>query len=57
MAALNVKPMNAALNGVLKPQMGEINMVPAPQIAKAIAALRWKWRRATSRAPMKAISA
>ena len=34
-AALNVKPMNAAaLNGVLKPQMGEINMVSAPQIAK-----------------------
>jgi len=34
-AQLNVKPMTAAaLNGVLKPQMGEINMVSAPQIAK-----------------------
>ena len=34
-AALNTKPMTAAaLNGVLKPQMGEINMVSAPQIAK-----------------------
>ena len=34
-AALNVKPMTAAaLNGVLKPQMGDVNMVSAPQIAK-----------------------
>jgi D-3-phosphoglycerate dehydrogenase len=34
-AQLNVKPMTAAaLNGVLKPQMQEINMVSAPQIAK-----------------------
>jgi len=34
-AALNVKPMTAAaLNGVLKPQMQEVNMVSAPQIAK-----------------------
>jgi D-3-phosphoglycerate dehydrogenase len=34
-AALNVRPMTAAaLNGVLKPQMQEVNMVSAPQIAK-----------------------
>jgi D-3-phosphoglycerate dehydrogenase len=34
-AALNTKPMTAAaLNGVLKPQMQEVNMVSAPQIAK-----------------------
>ena len=34
-AQLNTKPMTAAaLNGVLKPQMGDINMVSAPQIAK-----------------------
>jgi D-3-phosphoglycerate dehydrogenase len=34
-AALNVKPMTAAaLFGVLKPQMQEVNMVSAPQIAK-----------------------
>ena len=34
-AQLNVKPMTAAaLNGVLKPQMQEVNMVSAPQIAK-----------------------
>ncbi|HZY50936.1 MAG TPA: phosphoglycerate dehydrogenase, partial [Devosia sp.] len=34
-AALNVKPMTAAaLNGVLKPQMQDVNMVSAPQIAK-----------------------
>jgi D-3-phosphoglycerate dehydrogenase / 2-oxoglutarate reductase len=34
-AELNVKPMTAAaLNGVLKPQMQEVNMVSAPQIAK-----------------------
>lgn len=34
-AQLNTKPMQAAaLNGVLKPQMGEVNMVSAPQIAK-----------------------
>ena len=34
-AALNTKPMTAAaLNGVLKPQMREVNMVSAPQIAK-----------------------
>ncbi|HVY52241.1 MAG TPA: phosphoglycerate dehydrogenase [Devosia sp.] len=34
-AGLNVKPMTAAaLNGVLKPQMQEVNMVSAPQIAK-----------------------
>jgi D-3-phosphoglycerate dehydrogenase len=34
-AALNVKPMTAAaLHGVLKPQMQEVNMVSAPQIAK-----------------------
>jgi D-3-phosphoglycerate dehydrogenase len=34
-AQLNVKPMTAAaLNGVLKPQMPEVNMVSAPQIAK-----------------------
>jgi D-3-phosphoglycerate dehydrogenase len=34
-ADLNVKPMTAAaINGVLKPQMQEVNMVSAPQIAK-----------------------
>ncbi len=34
-AQLNTKPMTAAaLNGLLKPQMGDINMVSAPQIAK-----------------------
>src|SRR4051812_147713 len=34
-AALNTKPMTAAaLNGVLKPQMQEVNMVSAPHIAK-----------------------
>jgi D-3-phosphoglycerate dehydrogenase len=34
-AALNVKPMTAAaLNGILKPQMPEVNMVSAPQVAK-----------------------
>ena len=34
-AALNTKPMTAAaLNGVLKPQMQDVNMVSAPQIAK-----------------------
>jgi D-3-phosphoglycerate dehydrogenase len=34
-AALNTKPMTAAaLNGVLKPQMQEVNMVSAPQVAK-----------------------
>jgi D-3-phosphoglycerate dehydrogenase len=34
-AQLNVKPMTAAaLNGVLKPQMQEVNMVSAPQVAK-----------------------
>jgi D-3-phosphoglycerate dehydrogenase / 2-oxoglutarate reductase len=34
-STLNTKPMvAAAINGVLKPQMGEINMVSAPQIAK-----------------------
>ncbi len=34
-AQLNTKPMTAAaLNGVLKPQMGDVNMVSAPQIAK-----------------------
>jgi D-3-phosphoglycerate dehydrogenase len=34
-AALNVKPMTAAaLNGLLKPQMHEVNMVSAPQVAK-----------------------
>jgi D-3-phosphoglycerate dehydrogenase len=34
-ATLNTKPMTAAaLNGVLKPQMGDVNMVSAPQIAK-----------------------
>jgi D-3-phosphoglycerate dehydrogenase / 2-oxoglutarate reductase len=34
-AQLNVKPMTAAaLNGVLKPQMQDVNMVSAPQIAK-----------------------
>jgi D-3-phosphoglycerate dehydrogenase / 2-oxoglutarate reductase len=34
-AQLNVKPMTAAaLNGVLKPQMQEVNMVSAPQIAR-----------------------
>jgi len=34
-AQLNTKPMTAAaLNGVLKPQMQEVNMVSAPQIAK-----------------------
>ncbi len=34
-AGLNTKPMTAAvLNGVLKPQMQEVNMVSAPQIAK-----------------------
>jgi D-3-phosphoglycerate dehydrogenase len=33
--ALNTKPMTAAaLNGVLKPQIQEVNMVSAPQIAK-----------------------
>ena len=33
--ALNVKPMTAAaVNGVLKPQIQEVNMVSAPQIAK-----------------------
>ncbi|MDO8359317.1 MAG: phosphoglycerate dehydrogenase, partial [Devosia sp.] len=33
-AALNTKPMTAAaLNGVLKPQMEDVNMVSAPQIA------------------------
>src|SRR5688572_25900223 len=34
-AQLNVKPMTAAaLNGVLKPQVQEVNMVSAPQVAK-----------------------
>jgi D-3-phosphoglycerate dehydrogenase len=34
-AELNVRPMTAAaVNGVLKPQMQEVNMVSAPQIAK-----------------------
>ena len=34
-AELNVKPMiAAAINGVLKPSLGDINMVSAPQIAK-----------------------
>ena len=34
-AALNTKPMTAAaINGVLKPQVAEVNMVSAPQIAK-----------------------
>ncbi len=34
-AGLNTKPMTAAaLNGVLKPQMQEVNMVSAPQLAK-----------------------
>jgi D-3-phosphoglycerate dehydrogenase len=34
-AALNVKPMTAAaITGVLKPQVAEVNMVSAPQIAK-----------------------
>jgi len=34
-ASLNVKPMTAAaIFGVLKPQMQEVNMVSAPQIAK-----------------------
>lgn len=34
-AQLNVKPMiAAAINGVLKPSLGDINMVSAPQIAK-----------------------
>jgi D-3-phosphoglycerate dehydrogenase len=34
-AVLNTKPMTAAaLNGVLKPQMQDVNMVSAPQIAK-----------------------
>ncbi|MBI4920857.1 MAG: phosphoglycerate dehydrogenase [Devosia nanyangense] len=34
-ALLNTKPMTAAaLNGVLKPQMEDVNMVSAPQIAK-----------------------
>jgi D-3-phosphoglycerate dehydrogenase len=34
-AALNTKPMTAAaLNGLLKPQMEDVNMVSAPQIAK-----------------------
>jgi D-3-phosphoglycerate dehydrogenase len=34
-AQLNTRPMTAAaLNGVLKPQMQEVNMVSAPQIAK-----------------------
>jgi D-3-phosphoglycerate dehydrogenase len=34
-AQLNTRPMtSAALNGVLKPQMQEVNMVSAPQIAK-----------------------
>ncbi len=34
-AQLNTRPMTAAaLNGVLKPQMGDVNMVSAPQIAK-----------------------
>jgi D-3-phosphoglycerate dehydrogenase len=34
-AALNTKPMiAAAINGVLKPSLGDINMVSAPQIAK-----------------------
>ena len=33
--ALNTKPMvAAAINGVLKPSLGDINMVSAPQIAK-----------------------
>jgi len=34
-ATMNTRPMvAAALNGVLKPMMGEVNMVSAPQIAK-----------------------
>ncbi|MGB3336548.1 MAG: phosphoglycerate dehydrogenase [Devosia sp.] len=34
-AELNIKPMiAAAINGVLKPSLGDINMVSAPQIAK-----------------------
>ncbi|MDB5541537.1 MAG: phosphoglycerate dehydrogenase [Devosia sp.] len=34
-AVLNTKPMiAAAINGVLKPSLGDINMVSAPQIAK-----------------------
>ncbi|MFN4211662.1 MAG: phosphoglycerate dehydrogenase [Devosia sp.] len=34
-AQLNIKPMiAAAINGVLKPSLGDINMVSAPQIAK-----------------------
>jgi len=34
-AGLNTKPMiAAAINGVLKPSLGDINMVSAPQIAK-----------------------
>jgi D-3-phosphoglycerate dehydrogenase len=34
-ADLNIKPMiAAAINGVLKPSLGDINMVSAPQIAK-----------------------
>ncbi|MDF2982551.1 MAG: 3-phosphoglycerate dehydrogenase [Devosia sp.] len=34
-AGLNTKPMTAAaINGVLKPQVAEVNMVSAPQIAK-----------------------
>ena len=34
-AGLNIKPMiAAAINGVLKPSLGDINMVSAPQIAK-----------------------
>ncbi|CAN7319225.1 MULTISPECIES: phosphoglycerate dehydrogenase [unclassified Devosia] len=34
-AGLNVKPMiAAAINGVLKPSLGDVNMVSAPQIAK-----------------------
>jgi D-3-phosphoglycerate dehydrogenase len=34
-AGLNIRPMvAAAINGVLKPSLGDINMVSAPQIAK-----------------------
>src|SRR5690606_3948857 len=34
-AGLNTRPMvAAAINGVLKPSLGDINMVSAPQIAK-----------------------
>jgi D-3-phosphoglycerate dehydrogenase / 2-oxoglutarate reductase len=34
-AALNTKPMiAAAINGLLKPSLGDVNMVSAPQIAK-----------------------